>query len=115
MRQLNHLTNNAPTQTRAPVQLRGYKIGQYTGKYMSSIEAEERYRLGEKWTATLFAGVACLYGDGKDCSEGANQYPAAGAGVQYILKPKEGIVLNLEYAAGKDGNYGVILKMGYAF
>jgi hypothetical protein len=35
--------------------------------------------------------------------------------VQYILKPKEGIVLNLEYAAGEDGNYGVYLKMGYAF
>ena len=114
-RQLNHLTSDAPAAARAPVQLRGYKIGQYTGKYMSSIEAEERYRLGEKWTATLFAGVSCLYGDGKDCSESANLYPAGGAGVQYILKPKEGIVLNLEYAAGKDGNYGVILKMGYAY
>jgi hypothetical protein len=26
-----------------------------------------------------------------------------------------GIVLNLEYAHGKDGNYGVYLKTGYAF
>ena len=77
LRQLNHLTSDAPAAARAPVQLRGYKIGQYTGKYMSSIEAEERYRLGEKWTATLFAGVACLYGDGKDCSENANLYPTA--------------------------------------
>ena len=115
LRQLNHLTSDAPAAARAPVQLRGYKIGQYTGKYMSSIEGEERFRLAEKWTATLFAGVACLYGDGKDCSESANLYGAAGAGVQYILKPKEGIVLNLEYAAGKDGNYGVYLKMGYAY
>jgi hypothetical protein len=38
-----------------------------------------------------------------------------GAGVQYILKPKEGIVMNLEYAQGKDGNYGIYLKMGYAY
>ena len=115
VRQLNHLTNDAPTVARAPVQLRGYKIGQYNGKYMSQIEGEERLRLGEKWTATIFAGVACLYGDGNGCSDNANLYPAGGAGVQYILKPKEGIVLNLEYALGKAGNYGFYLKMGYAY
>jgi len=115
IRQLNHLTNDAPAAARAPVQLRGYKVGQYSGKYMSSIEGEERFRLAEKWTATLFAGVACLYGEGSHCSDSANLYAAAGAGVQYILKPREGIVLNLEYAAGESGNYGVYLKMGYAF
>ena len=118
MRQLNHLTNNAPTQTRAPVQLRGYKIGQYNSEYMSSIEGEERLRFAERWTATIFAGVACLYGEGAGgggCAESANLFPAAGAGVQYILKPKQGIVLNLEYARGKSGNSGVYLKMGYAY
>jgi hypothetical protein len=115
LRQLNHLTNDAPTAARAPVQLRGYKIGEFTGTYMSSFEIEERYRFADKWTATLFAGVACLYGDGEKCSNSENLFPAGGAGVQYILKPKEGIVLNLEYAQGKDKNYGVILKMGYGF
>jgi len=50
------LTNGAPTQNVAPIQLRGYKVR------------------------------------------------------QYILKPQVGIVLNLEYAHGKDGNYGVLLK-----
>ena len=66
-------------------------------------------------TATIFAGVACLYGDGENCSDSENVYPAGGAGVQYILKPKEGIVLNLEYAQGEGGNYGVYLKIGYGF
>jgi len=115
LRQLNHLTDDAPTAARAPVQLRGYKIGQYTGKNMSSIEGEERYRFAEKWTATLFAGVACLYGDGENCSDGENVFAAGGAGVQYILKPKEGIVLNLEYAQGEGGSYGFYLKIGYGF
>lgn len=115
LRQLNHLTNDAPAAARAPVQLRGYKTGQYTSKYMSSIEGEERFRFAEKWTATLFAGVACLYGDGDSCSNRKNVFPAGGAGVQYILKPKEGIVLNLEYAQGKAGNSGVYLKMGYGY
>ena len=71
LRQLNHLTGDAPAAARAPVQLRGYKIGQYTGQFMSSIEGEERFRLGDKWTATLFAGVACLYGDDASCSDNA--------------------------------------------
>jgi hypothetical protein len=57
VRQLNHFTNDAPTVSRASVQLRGYKMGQYNSEYMSHIEAEERLRLGEKWTATIFAGA----------------------------------------------------------
>jgi hypothetical protein len=115
IRQLNHFTDNAPTQVRAGVQLRGYKLGQYNGEFMSSIEGEERLRLGARWTATIFAGIACTYGDGQTCSDSANLYPAGGAGVQYVLKPKERIVLNLEYAQGNGSNHGVYLKMGYAF
>ena len=114
-RQLNHLTDGAPTQNLAAVQLRGYKIGQYSGDYMSQIEGEARLRLAERWTATIFAGIACTYGGGKNCSDSANLFPAIGAGVQYILKPAVGIVMNLEYAHGKDGSYGVLLKTGYAF
>lgn len=115
IRQLNHFTTDAPTQVKASVQLRGYKVGQYNGDYMSSIEFEERWRVAEKWTATVFAGVACTYGGDQSCSDSANRYPAWGAGVQFILKPIQGIVANLEYAEGKDGNYGVYLKMGYAY
>jgi outer membrane protein assembly factor BamA len=115
VRQLNHFTSDAPTQAKAPVQLRGYKMGQYNGEYMSHIEVEERYRFAEKFTATVFFGVACTYGEGKSCSDDKNLYPAGGAGVQYLVKPKEGIVLNLEYAQGKSDNYGVYLKMGYAY
>ena len=115
IRQLNQFTFEAPTQVKAPVQLRGYKIGQFNGEYASHIEGEERFRLAEKWTATLFLGIACTYGEGRSCSDDENLFPAGGGGVQYLLKPKEGIVLNLEYAAGKDENHGVYLKMGYAF
>ena len=114
-RQLNHLTHDAPTQNLSPVQLRGYKTGQYTGRYMSQLEGEARLELAERWTSTVFAGVACTYGAGRSCSTSDNLFPMAGAGVQYVLKPEVGIVLNLEYARGKDGNSGVILKTGYTF
>ncbi len=112
-RQLNHLTDEAPGAARAPVQLRGYKVGQYTSTYMSSLEVEERYRLANKFTATFFVGGAWLYGSSQSTADAF--YPAGGGGVQYILKPKEGIVMNLEAAVGKDDNYGFYLKLGYAF
>lgn len=115
VRQLNHLTHDAPTQIRAPVQLRGYKIGQYNGLYMSSIEGEERLRIQERVTSTFFLGIASTYGRGQSASDSDNLYPAGGVGVQYILKPKEGIVLNSEFAQGKAGNYGIYVKMGYAY
>jgi hypothetical protein len=36
-----------------------------------------------------------------------------GAGVQYLLKPQAGLVANLEFAQGEDGDTAVIVKMGY--
>jgi hypothetical protein len=115
VRQNNHWTVDAPSSAFPSVMLRGYKMGQYLGRNMSSVEVEERMRIAEKWTATVFTGVACLYGNGKTCTDSVNAYPDIGAGIQYVLKPKAGIVVNLEYAAGKSGNYGVYLKMGYGF
>ena len=96
--------------------LRGYTTGEYLGKSMSSIEVEERHRLARRWTATVFAGVACLYGGNRDgCSESDNLFPTVGVGVQYVLKPAQGIVANLEFAAGKDGNRALLFKMGYGW
>jgi hypothetical protein len=115
MRQYNQWTVDAPPESLASVRLRGYKQGQYLGKYMSSIEAEERFRWSDKWTSTFFVGIACLYGAGKDCFDREEAFPNIGAGVQYVIKRKEGIVANLEYATGKAGNYGIYMKMGYSY
>ena len=116
VRQSNQWTHDAPPGAFAPVMLRGYTIGEYLGKSMSSIEIEERYRFAERWTATLFAGVACLYGANRGgCSGSGNIFPSVGGGVQFIIKPAQGIVANLEFAAGKDGNHAVLFKMGYGW
>jgi hypothetical protein len=115
IRQSNQWTQDAPPGAFAPVLLRGYTIGEYLGKSMSSIEVEERHRLAERWGATVFAGVACLYGANRSGCSGSNLFPSVGAGVQYIVKPAQGIVANLEFAAGKDGNRAVLFKMGYAW
>ncbi len=115
VRQSNQWTQDAPPGAYAPVQLRGYTMGEYLGKSMSSIEVEERHRFAERWTATVFAGVACLYGANRSGCSGSDLFPSVGAGVQYVLKPAQGIVANLEFAAGKDGNSALLFKMGYAW
>jgi outer membrane protein assembly factor BamA len=116
VRQSNQWTADAPPGAYAPVLLRGYTTGEYLGKYMSSLEVEERHRLASRWTATVFAGVACLYGASRNgCADSANRFPSAGLGVQYILKPAQGIVANMEFAFGKEGNKALLFKMGYGW
>ncbi len=115
VRQYNQLTAGAPAAAFAPVQLRGYTPGEYLGEYMSSIEVEERYRWAERWTSTLFAGAAVLYGDTPTGSSYDAPFPSIGAGVQYLMRPKEGMVLNLEGAAGRGGSYGIYIKFGYGW
>ena len=85
----------------APVLLRGYTTGEYLGQNMSSLEIEERYALGLRWTATFFAGAACLYGDGLTCTDSANTYPTVGLGVQFLLKPDKGVVCEPRVCPGQ--------------
>ena len=115
VRQSNQWTQDAPPGANAPVQLRGYTMGEYLGKSMSSIEVEERHRFAERWTATSSAGVACLYGGDRSGCSNADLFPSVGAGVQYVLKPVQGIVANLEFAAGRMATGRVLFKMGYAW
>lgn len=114
IRQRNQWSHDAPPGAFSPIQLRGYNPGEFLAQYMSSIEIEERLTLHRKWTSTFFTGVGYLYGDGSRTL--SNKYfPAAGLGIQYIIKPKEGMVANLEFAKGRSDNHGLYLKMGYSF
>lgn len=115
LRQSNQWTVDAPPSAYAPVKLRGYTTGEYLGENMSSVEIEERYRFAERWTATFFAGAACLYGAGLKCDDSRNVYPTVGGGVQFLIKPDKGLVANLEYAQGESGNSAVLFQLGYGW
>jgi hypothetical protein len=116
VRQYNWFTFDAPGSASASVLLRGYKQGQYLGQYMSSLEAEERFKIAERWGATAFLGAAYLYGGGVTGTTDENTiYPAFGVGIHYVLKPVQRMIANLEYAHGNAGNYGIYLKLGYAY
>jgi len=113
-RQFNWFTHDAPAGGQATVILRGYKFGQYLSPYMSSLEAEERLSFTRRLGATLFAGVAGLYGTGVAPLD-RQAYPTFGAGLQFVLKPDKRLLANLEYAQGVADNHGIYLKFGYGW
>lgn len=115
VRQNNRWTHDAPASGESTIELRGYKMGQYLGKYMSSMEGEERLHFSRRWGATLFGGVASLYGSGATRLSSDGWYPFYGAGFHFIVKPEDHMVLNLEYAHGNLNNYGIYLRFGYAW
>jgi len=39
-------------------------------------------------------------------------YPTFGVGSHFVIKPKERMNVNLEYAQGIEENHGVYLKLG---
>ena len=44
-----------------------------------------------------------------------NIYPTIGAGLHFVIKPVQRMLVNLEYAQGTGNNRGVYLKLGYAW
>jgi hypothetical protein len=115
VRQYNWLTHDAAAGGQATVVLRGYKLGQYLAPHMSSIEAEERVSFGSRFGATIFGGVARLYGESATALGSGDSYPTWGAGFHFIIKPDQRMLVNLEYADGIEDNRGAYLKFGYGW
>jgi hypothetical protein len=114
VRQYNWVTSAAPVAAQATVILRGYKFGQYLSPYMSSLEVEERLSFNRRWGATLFSGAAALYGEAPAALD-RSLYPTFGAGLHFVIKPAQRMLVNLEYAQGIADNRGVYVKLGYAW
>ena len=106
---------DAPAGAYSTVDLRGYTPGQYLAPYMTTLEIEERITFTEKWGGQIFTGVASLYGNNSSSSDDVNWYPSIGAGINYMLKEEEKMVIRADIATGKAGNYGFYLQFGRAF
>jgi hypothetical protein len=55
-----------------------------------------------------------LYGEAPVTLE-RSIYPDIGAGVHYVIKPVQHMLVNLEYAQGIGDSRGVYMKLGYAW
>jgi hypothetical protein len=42
-------------------------------------------------------------------------YPNVGAGIHFVIKPVQRMLVNLEYAQGIKANHGVYVKLGYGW
>jgi hypothetical protein len=108
-------TWDAPRSRQVSVGLRGYTRGQYLGRHVASLEAENRHMLQPKWGVKAFGGVSCLYGDGQSCGKSDNLFPMLGGGAFYILKPEQNMLVSAELAWGKRGNRGFYLRFGQPY
>jgi hypothetical protein len=115
VRQYNWFTDGAPASAQASVVLRGYKMGQYLAPYMSSLEVEERLSFSTRLGATVFVGVAGLYGASNATPLDRQAYPTWGAGLHFVIKPAQHLLANVEYAQGIEDNRGIYMKLGYAW
>lgn len=103
-------TDDAPINAYSSVELRGYTRGEYLAPHSATFQLEERYSFNQKWGATGFIGAAYLYGDDEE-----DWYPAAGAGITYMIKEKERMVVRAEFAVGKNDSKGFYIQFGNAF
>lgn len=112
-------TNDAPSSGYSSVFTRGYVRGQYIAPHITSIEFDERIMLTDKWGATVYGSLSCLYGEIKTqtlkCTNKENLYPSVALGVSYALKPENGLYLRAEAGLGKEGNHGFYLTFGQPF
>jgi Omp85 superfamily domain len=108
-------TWDAPRSRQMSVGMRGYTRGQYLGRHVFTLEAEDRHMLQPKLGLKVFGGVSCLYGDGRSCSDQANLFPMLGGGAFYIIKPQQNMLISAELAWGKRGNQGLYLRFGQPF
>jgi outer membrane protein assembly factor BamA len=106
-------THDAPNSGYSSVDLRGYTRGQYLAPHMTMAEADYRHSLNKKWGATIFAGIAALYGD-DTIDEGDSYYPAGGVGVYYQINDEK-MVIRADFAIGTEGNHGFYLQFGQPF
>jgi len=108
-------TNDAPSSGYSSIELRGYTRGEYLAQHMTLLEVDERIKIKERWGLTLSAGIAWLYGDEEGSDDNSDQFPMAGAGITYTIKPKEKMIVRAEYAIGKSDNNGFYLQFGRPF
>lgn len=108
-------TDQASAGGYSSVDLRGYVKGQYLAPHSTLIEFEQRIHWKDRYGVNIFAGLACLYGDGLKCTDKENLYPSAGVGGQVIINRVEQIAMTFDVAFGKSGNNGFYMRFGQSF
>ncbi|RLE28904.1 MAG: hypothetical protein DRJ61_15575 [Acidobacteria bacterium] len=93
--------------------LRGYVAGRYRDETMLAFQGEIRWHFSKKFSAIGFAGVGRVAKSASDFNF-EHLLPSVGTGIRYLLSPKNGLNISLDYAYGKDSD-AVYFFVGEAF
>ena len=97
----------------ADTAMRGYDRGRYRDRQVVTAQVEFRSGHWRRVGAVAFAGAGTVAPTLGDLTSGA-WYPSAGAGVRYLLSPRERTVLRLDFGIGR-GSKGISVGVGEAF
>ena len=97
----------------ADTAMRGYPRGRYRDQQAFTTQGEFRSGYWRKVGAVGFAGVGTVAPSFARLSKGP-WYPTVGAGLRYLLVPKDRTVARLDFGLGR-GSFGISLGIGEAF
>ncbi len=93
---------------------RGYYLGRFRDKSISSVQLEYRIRLFWRLGLATFGGVSALYKNLHNI-ESESFKPNAGMGLRFLVDKSENTNLRLDYAVGADNQSGFYISFGESF
>lgn len=93
--------------------LRGYTEPRYRDNAMTAAQAELRVPVKGRFGAAVFAGIGAVSPSVGDLSS-QQFHPAGGVGVRFLLDPRAGFQLRVDFAAAPGGG-GLYIAAGDAF
>jgi hypothetical protein len=91
--------------------LRGYPAGLYRDQFLIAGQVEYRHRLTDRIGFVVFGGLG---GVAEDWDELDTALPSYGAGLRWVIAPKNDISLRVDYARGRD-DHEIYVGVGEAF
>ena len=83
----------------AGADLRGYQTGTYRDRFLLATQVEYRHRLTQRLGVVGFAGIGTV---SDEFGRWSKSLPSLGAGVRWVVAPKNGMSLRLDVAQGRD-------------
>ena len=103
----------APFYRLSKLNIRGVSGDTYWDNFLLQGQAEVRQQIHGNWSAALFAGYGGVSSSLKDLGKD-NMIFASGAGIRYMVAPKQRVALRLDVAKGQDETM-VYVSVGEAF
>lgn len=97
----------------ADTAMRGYPRGRYRDQHALTAQAEVRSAYWRRIGAVAFAGAGAVAPTFSKLGTGS-WYPSVGAGLRYVLMPRERTVARLDLGIGR-GSFGISVGIGEAF